>query len=309
MAFWYFLLSFFINWLFFKFFAKFIPAFLLDIPNSRSSHIKPKPKAGGLIFVTSSVIFALFQKYNLILYCIPLAIVGFLDDIFSLPRICRYFTQVFTAFIILLNSTKLQLLITNYSSLNSSLILLFFVVLITAFINFSNFMDGLDGILASNFVVCFFVMALTFNTFLYPLIGALLGFLIWNWYPSKIFMGDVGSTFLGTIFISTVIDAPTIDQCFGLLLIGTPIFADALFCVVRRLISGQNIFNSHKLHLYQRLNQAGLSHSQVAIIYLLCTIFLSFIYLIFNIFVLIFCSILILIFGFWLDKNVAKAFY
>ena len=309
LEFWYLSLSFLINWLAFKLLFPFVPDFLLDFPNNRSSHTNPRPKVGGIIFVTSTVLFALIQKYQLILYCLPLAVVGLFDDIFSLPRIYRYLTQVLTATLILLHSNNVKSFLITNNFFNSSLLLIFLIFLTTAIINFSNFMDGLDGILATNFVICFLVMALTFNSNLYPLVGALLGFLIWNWYPSKLFMGDVGSTFLGTIFISSVIEAPKIVDSFGLLLVGTPIFADSFLCVLRRYFAGQNIFDSHKLHLYQRLNQAGLSHAKVTTIYSISTTFLALIYLTSNINLLIFSSILIVIFGFWLDKNVAKVFH
>lgn len=309
MEFWYFTFSFLLNWLLLKLFLPYTPKFLLDIPNFRSSHVKPKPRVGGLFFVITALIFAIFQKYQLIFYCLPIAIVGFFDDIYSLPKIFRYLAQLFTAAIIILNSAKIQNFISENGLLNSSFFLIFLLILITAVINFSNFMDGLDGILAANLSICLLIVAITFNGLLYPLIGSLLAFLVWNWSPSKVFMGDMGSTFLGTIYISSVLDAPSIEDSLSLMLIATPIFADAFLCVLRRYIAGHNVFDSHKSHLYQRLNQAGMSHSKVTILYILGTLFLSLVYLSLGFIPLFMSAIFVIIIGFWLDKNVAKVFH
>ena len=122
-------------------------------------------------------------------------------------------------------------------------------------------------------------------------------------------MGDMGSTFLGTIYISSVLDAPSIEDSLSLMLIATPIFADAFLCVLRRYIAGHNVFDSHKSHLYQRLNQAGMSHSKVTILYILGTLFLSLVYLSLGFIALFMSAIFVIIIGFWLDKNVAKVFH
>ena len=308
MEFWYFASSFLINWLLLKLCLPYTPKFLLDIPNVRSSHINPKPKVGGLFFVITAVIFAIFQKYQLILYCLPIAIVGFFDDIYSLPKTFRYGAQLFTASLILFNSSNLRNFLTKNDLLNSSILILFLLILITAVINFTNFMDGLDGILAANLSISFFIAAFIFNGSLYPIVGSLLAFLVWNWSPSKVFMGDMGSTFLGAVYIASVIEAPSIQKSLSLLFISTPIFADALLCVIRRYFAGHKIFDSHKLHLYQRLYQGGLSHSKVTILYLFSTIFLSIVYILLGFVPLLISSTLVILFGVWLDKNVAKVF-
>ena len=121
-------------------------------------------------------------------------------------------------------------------------------------------------------------------------------------------MGDCGSIFLGSIYIGNALNANSFSQFIGLILIVTPIWADALFCVIRRIKNNQKIFDSHKLHLYQRLNQSGLSHSSVSLIYILSTLFIAFSFLAFNTMFAFFSALIVFMLGVYLDKNIAKDF-
>ena len=146
------------------------------------------------------------------------------------------------------------------------------------------------------------------NFAIWGLIGAILGFLFWNWSPSRIFMGDSGSTFLGAIFISLIYNSNSFENALGLLLVATPILLDALFCLLRRFLNGQNIFKPHKRHLYQRLNQKGLSHSKVSSLYILGCIIISATFLIFGLKAAIIAVIFEIFVGYFLDKKVAVSF-
>jgi len=110
------------------------------------------------------------------------------------------------------------------------------------------------------------------------LLGSLLTFLFWNWPPAKIFMGDVGSNFLGIYFVANMLQLPK-SEIIGLFLIGSPLFGDALITLIRRFFSRQNIFNAHRQHLYQRLCLGELSKKKVCIIYFLQCSLLSYIYI------------------------------
>ena len=88
----------------------------------------------------------------------------------------------------------------------------------------------------------------------------------------------------------------------------SPLIFDAAICVLRRLYYKENIFTPHKLHLYQRLCESGLSHSKVTIIYSLACIILGITYTIFGLIQLLGMLSLIIFFGIWLDKNVATKF-
>ena len=87
-----------------------------------------------------------------------------------------------------------------------------------------------------------------------------------HWLVSKIFMGDIGSTFLGAIVFRSIVQRENFADIFSLLII-LSLFLDASIIIFRRLLIKENIFSSHKLHLYQRLYQAGFSHRKVSLIY------------------------------------------
>ena len=166
---------------------------LLDAPNARSSHSLPTPRGGGLAFVLVGSAAVACLGGGLPVLCLPLALVGFLDDRHNLPAALRYGVQVVTALVLLLISPW-------HLSLIGVLPWLLLLIAVTAVINFTNFMDGLDGLVAGCMSLLFSIAALTGMPDLWPLVGALLGFLLWNWSPAKVFMGDVGSTFLGAVF-------------------------------------------------------------------------------------------------------------
>lgn len=232
---------------------------LLDQPNARSSHCVPTPRGGGVAFVlVGSVINACWGEgwaAWIPLMCLPLSLVGMLDDRYDLPAVLRYAAQVATA-IGLVSVASLPLPIWSLPIV---------VIAVTAVINFFNFMDGLDGLVALSSLL---LMA---TAGLWPLAGAILGFLLWNWNPAKVFMGDVGSTWLGAVFAGMVLQQKNPWDAICLLLVAAPLLGDAFTCVLRRLIAGQPIFQAHRLHLFQRLQRAGWSHAKVASIYALAT--------------------------------------
>jgi UDP-N-acetylmuramyl pentapeptide phosphotransferase/UDP-N-acetylglucosamine-1-phosphate transferase len=197
------------------------------------------------------------------LIALPLAVVGFLDDHHNLPASWRYGMQLATALgLILISPLPLPWLA-----------LPMVLVAVTAVINFTNFMDGLDGLVAGCMAITLAAACWRLEAAwpLWALVGALLGFLLWNWSPAQVFMGDVGSTFLGAVFAGVVLLAPNWPDALGLLLLATPLLADAGLCVPRRLLAGQPVFQAHRLHLFQRLHQAGWSHARVAGLYVAAT--------------------------------------
>ena len=140
-------------------------------------------------------------------------------------------------------------------------------------------MDGIDGLISGSMIVIFLTLNNEFH-YLIPIIGTLSGFLYFNWYPSKIFMGDTGSLYLGTYLVSLMYSSSSgITSNLRILLLCSPLFWDAVICIFRRFINKKNIFKAHKSHLYQRLVSNGLKHSVVASIYIFSIAFLSLIYL------------------------------
>ena len=274
---------------------------LLDQPNARSSHIQPTPRGGGLAFVLVGSPAVAYLGSWLPVLCLPLALVGFLDDRHNLPPALRYWVQVATALVLLLISPW---------HLPSIGLLPWLLLLIagTAVINFTNFMDGLDGLVAGCMAVLFAVAAFTGMPALWPLVGALLGFLLWNWSPAKVFMGDVGSTFLGAVFAGVVLQQASFQAALGLLLVATPLLADACLCVPRRLLAGQQVLQAHRLHLFQRLHQAGWSHARVSCLFIAATALLALALLWGGLPWLITLAAFELLLGIWLDQRVAVSF-
>ena len=285
---------------------------LLDQPNARSSHLQPTPRGGGLAFVLvsagSSLIafvlapntFSALPQSVLPLVSLPLAIIGLLDDRLNLPASWRYGAQLLTASLILwlsLIDLPLQLLPLA-------------VVGVTAVVNFTNFMDGLDGLVAGCMAVALAAAALRLAAPwpIWALVGALLGFLIWNWSPAKVFMGDVGSTFLGAVFAGLVLQASNWPEALGLLLLATPLLGDAFLCVPRRLLAGQRVFQAHRLHLFQRLHQAGWPHARVSSLYIGATAVLAAALFAGGWTWVVGLSVVELFVGFCLDRHVAVPF-
>ena len=274
--------------------------FFLDIPNKRSLHKKTVFRAGGIIFVLLSVIVSTFRGYYLPLYCLPLAMIGLMDDKINLSSSIRYLFQLATVICIIINTIP---------SIDLNLfIFIFLIVFGTAIINFVNFMDGSDGLVAGCLSLAFLFFSFKLNQEIYPIAGALIGFLILNWSPAKVFMGDVGSTFLGAFLFGISLQTKSYEEALTVLLITFPLIADALTCVLRRYFIGQNIFQAHKLHLYQRLCESGWSHQNVALIYLSCTLVLILSNLLGGFLPLLIMSFLIFLIGIWLDQNKAIKF-
>ncbi len=269
---------------------------LLDKPNDRSSHLVPIPRGGGVVFVLIGTILSYVLLPGVTRWvpflCLPLAIIGMIDDFKDLSAQWRYMIHFLTA-IMLISVAKTAIPIWAFPIC---------ILIITSIINFINFMDGLDGIVAGCSI---FLFAAVSN---WPLSGAIFGFLIWNWSPAKVFMGDVGSTFIGAVFAGLAFQQPNITDTVSVLLCGFPLFGDAFFCVLRRLISGKNIFKAHKQHLYQRLNQAGWSHASVAGLYMFAVLILVVVKSIWGfpfLVVLIFSEFVI---GIFLDQVMAMKF-
>lgn len=269
---------------------------LLDNPNQRSSHLIATPRGGGLSFVIVGTILNYVYSNSSIRFvpilCLPLAFVGLVDDYKDLPASWRYIIQLMTATILVLLA-RIEMHIWQVP---------IYILLVSALINFINFMDGLDGIVAGCSVLLFAASSH------WSLAGAIMGFLIWNWSPAKVFMGDVGSTYIGAVFSGLAFQEPTAYSMLSVLLLGFPLFADASACVIRRLLHQQNIFEAHKQHLYQRLNQAGWSHSQVASLYIISVALLIMANSLWGLPSLMMMIIIELLVAFFLDQNIATKF-
>ena len=290
-----------------KIILPYLKKFLPDKPNARSSHQKEIPRGGGITFVFFTLTYKLFTGSLDFLIFIPLLLISLIDDFYKISRRLRYSIHCFTAFAMVITSNVLNRTSIDNFYLNT-LFIIFLVIFLTSIINFINFMDGIDGLVGGFSLVFFINASLLGFEYQNILIASLLGFLMYNWHPAKVFMGDIGSTFLGALIGYSIIMGDSFAYSFKLLLIASPLIFDAFICILRRAIYNQNIFQAHSLHLYQRLVKAGWSHSNVSILYISSSIFISFINLIFGIKISIFSIFLIFVFGFYLDQKKAVPF-
>jgi Fuc2NAc and GlcNAc transferase len=274
----------------------FLEKSFIDTPNLRSSHQRPTPRGGGLAFVLTGSLLHLYVVAGptkwIPVICLPLALVSFWDDFRSLPPVGRYLVQLGTAFgIVVWSGHAISVMAT-----------VFLVIVITGIINFTNFMDGLDGLVAGCGVL---LMAATSS---WAISGAIFGFLIWNWSPAKVFMGDVGSTFIGAVFAGMLLQRESSHELLYTMLIGFPLLADSFVTVIRRFINRENIFEPHRKHLFQRLHQSGWDHKRVALLYISGVAVLLFINSFFNISALMLAILCELLIAIYLEMKVAARF-
>ena len=302
------LISFIINWILIyvnlPFFRKFFP----DKPNKRSSHIQIKPSGLGTVFVVTSSVFFFIHGNFLFLANSLLGFVGLIDDRLNLSASIRFFAQFLFVNFLIQQSDQFNTIFENNLLIINFIIWLISNLILIGIINFINFMDGIDGLVAGSMIFVVLTTSVILNLNFYSLISALLAFLFWNWSPSRVFMGDVGSTFLGGFIVSAITNASSIEFSLLIFISCIPLLLDALVCLLRRFIDNQKIFKPHKLHLYQRLVQTGWSHSLVSSIYIGSSAIISITCISQNIFAITLAIILLIIFGYSLDKNYAKPF-
>jgi len=264
--------------------------YLLDIPNARSSHIRPTVRGGGVGIVVVAwfgwAVIAL--RYNITVPIWPLvgasflvATISVIDDLRSLPSSIRFGFHALAAVIIIWGyDAPNMIMLPLYGSANipspaSVLILVFWCLALT---NVYNFMDGIDGIAGIQAIIASLGWTFAGLSLGEPLLAgtgivlmaASLGFLFHNWAPARIFLGDVGSAFLGFCFAALVavagdVGAGTIPVAAVLFV--WPFVFDGTFTLVRRILRGENIFQAHRSHLYQRQVISGRSHAQTATLY------------------------------------------
>ncbi len=154
----------------------------------------------------------------------------------------------------------------------------FWTLFIAASANFYNFMDGINGIAALSAVLCFLLIALfrvqyaymdSFTILCLVTAGAALGFLPMNFPQAKVFMGDVGSIFLGFLFAAMMLaHCPSVNEFLVYFSFLFPFYCDELTTMSVRVKAGDNLFKAHRKHLYQILvNERGISHLKVTIFY------------------------------------------
>lgn len=263
---------------------------VLDLPNARSSHSLPTPRGGGLgivaAFTAGLLALALrgifpWSTTGALSCAYAVALVGYLDDQHSLSVAKRLAVQTAAAItaLTLLSPLPTITLFGQQIPVGFSELLYFFGLLWLT--NLYNFMDGIDGIAGAQAVaVCtvWMMLAIPHDSSLLPavLAAAALGFLRYNWPPAKVFMGDVGSAFLGfTLGVASLAMASTTRTEIGVWLIPLAGFigdSTATLCV--RIAHRINPSEPHRNHLYQLLSRRWKSHARVTLLYSGITLFI-----------------------------------
>ncbi|MBO8228685.1 glycosyl transferase [Prochlorococcus marinus XMU1414] len=303
-----FFITFIISYFLLKLIIPYLEAFLVDLPNKRSSHKKATPTGGGIIFVLMTLIASISLGYYQTIIIIPLSIVGFFDDKYRLNASVRALVQVISSIFIVFFSKFYNNISPEINLFSDILLFVFLVGFCTAIINMINFMDGLDGLLGGCMLVTIMAISMGSNNVLLILCASLLGFLVFNWAPARVFMGDGGSTFLGGILCMLVLDKSNISEALSICFLITPLIADPAICIIRRFLANQDIFKAHQLHLFQRLHLAGWSHRKVSTLYISGSLLLSISYIFEGLKFTILTTIFIILVSFWLEKNKAIPF-
>ncbi|MBN2589412.1 MAG: WecB/TagA/CpsF family glycosyltransferase [Sedimentisphaerales bacterium] len=277
---------------------------LVDKPDSRKVHHTPIPRVGGVVFVITTLVFIVpgFFLDNYIgesfresqtQFIVLLAaacfvfIVGFLDDIHSLPGFVKLLSLIAASVAICASSATLQTISIGQWEINTGLISwplsILWIVVITVGMNFIDGLDGLAAGIAAFVCGTIFVIALlsgqaAMSLLMLVLVGSVTGFLFFNFYPAKIFMGDCGSMFLGFMIGagSLVCQAKTatfVGLAIPFLVLGIPLI-DAAFTMIRRaILYRRSVFSSEMGHIHHYLLDMGLPQlTAVIIIYALTCI-------------------------------------
>lgn len=258
---------------------------IVDKPNERSSHSIVTIRGGGIIFFLSAISFSIYSHFQYQYFIIGLtsiAIVSFLDDIFTLPNRYRLPFQFFAVIMIIV---ELNLSANEFSWLILGLLLVVGVGIINAY----NFMDGINGmtggysllVLVALWIVNSFYKTFIEEVFLQFIILSVLVFNFFNFrVKAKCFAGDVGSISMAVIIVFLIGKISFVDKNPIYFLFLTVYGVDTVLTIIHRLILKENIFKAHNKHLFQVIVQkTSISHLQMSFIYAFIQFFICMIVL------------------------------
>ncbi|MFC1603026.1 glycosyltransferase family 4 protein [Pseudomonadota bacterium] len=271
---------------------------IIDSPNERSSHTIPTPRGGGLSFVITflaTFAFSFFfeisditlqpEAFWAIFFCgLLIAGIGFWDDHTHIRIRWRLFVHLIAALIglFLLGVPEIPL---PGSSINLGIIgYPLGIIALVWLLNLFNFMDGIDGLAGTEalFVGIGAILIMQFAStgdnaaptfWLSILMAGVASFLVWNWPPAKIFMGDTGSGFLGLMLGLFAIWSSNLGTSIWSWIILLALFiTDTTVTLLRRMLNGKDWFEPHCSHLYQQLSRKWGNHHSVTIVFLFINI-------------------------------------
>ena len=273
---------------------------LLDVPNDRSSHVVPIPRGGGLVvaaiciasYVSGSFLLNYDLPYGYLIGAILIVMISWLDDIYSISVVWRFSIHSVAAAALIYNvgyfsSFYIPYIDQSYNiGIFGSVISFVWIVWL---VNSYNFMDGIDGIAGVQAIAAgigWLIVGILLDLPVAIIVGgvtmsASAGFLIHNWQPAKIFMGDAGSAFLGFTFAAMpFLIRNQLNENTGYLPIVSILFVwlfvfDSVATFFSRLMRGEKVWHAHRKHIYQKLVISGRSHQYVTLLYGLLAIVIA----------------------------------
>ncbi|RMH52909.1 MAG: glycosyltransferase family 4 protein [Zetaproteobacteria bacterium] len=265
---------------------------IMDRPNARSSHRVPTPRGGGVAIVVTFLAglsaIRLFGDssqihrhyfWAFLLSALLIAAISLYDDIKEKSFQIKLLTHVVAVAVAMAAGLTLDArtvpALQGHPVLAGAVTALWLVGMTNAY----NFMDGIDGLAATTAIIAaLFFAAITLSAgsnFAYlvsfVIAASAAGFLWFNRPPARIFMGDVGSAFLGFVLAALALMAASYDKAhtsfFVMPLLLLHFIFDTSFTMARRILAGENPTQAHRSHLYQLLVRMGRTHAQVTLLY------------------------------------------
>ncbi len=264
---------------------------IFDIPNQRSSHTTPTPRGGGLpIVVISLTIYTIFTilvtadfEWSYLIAVLFIVLISWLDDVYSISFVWRFLIHSLAALLVIVVLGYFREIQLPYFGqidfgVFGPVLTFVWIVWLTNAYNFMDGIDGLAGIQAVSAGIGWMIAGdyLGFESRSFyggVLAFSCLGFLIQNWHPARIFMGDVGSAFLGFNFaVLPFLGKSGGESNYSLLPTIAFIFVwffifDTVLTFVGRVLRKEKFWQAHREHIYQRLVIRGFSHEFVTALY------------------------------------------
>lgn len=282
-----FLLSFIVTTLLTWLLVHILPYFgLVDIPSKRRAHSKIIPRGGGLAVVIVYIFAFYFYEYfftsqltyslKILPLLLVIATISFLDDLVSVPIVIRFISHIICSILAIILFLSPALLFHHELPIYLDFVLS--VIVLTSFLNIYNFLDGIDGISCAQsihlsitiLVLCYLQLDIIIHVNMIIILNTIilaccLGFLLFNWHPAQIFLGDVGSISLGFLLgLSLLLISASSRHLFIASSIASLYYiADGGLTILIRLVNKEKIWQPHLKHFFQKAVKSGKSHKQV----------------------------------------------
>lgn len=275
-----------------------LPSFgVVDIPDPRRVHSRITPRGGGLAIVIVVIIALIAYEYfstktlinsiKIVPLLLIISTISFLDDLISIPIFVRLIFHIICSTIAIF--LFLFPVVLFHYELPLYIDFMLSIIGLIVFLNIYNFLDGIDGISGAEsihlsitiLILCYLKSDIIINTnFIIVLniiiLACSIGFLIFNWHPAKIFLGDVGSISLGFLLglCLLLISASSVHLFVASSIASLYYLADGGLTILIRLVNKEKIWQPHLKHFFQKAVRNGKSHKEVVSRIIICNILL-----------------------------------